>query len=157
MIIGETKSFFSVTKSWWQVDKVSPMKLVEENKSLAGFNLKKLLFKQDGGEFVRAVVNKVFDYWQKGKIHPMIDSSWALEDVQEAMQKMHIHNNVGKIVIDPCLEPKPKPPTPVKTKDKKKQTSIDEKKESVTNGADDGAAVEAQIATNGNNKAQESS
>lgn len=47
------------------------------------------------------------------------------------MQKMHDRKNVGKIILDPSLEPKPKPATPAKGKskeDKKKQSS-EEKKE----------------------------
>lgn len=51
--------------------------------------------------------------------------------VAEAMQKMHDRKNVGKIILDPSLEPKPKPATPVKGKNKedKKKQSSDEKKE----------------------------
>ena len=51
--------------------------------------------------------------------------------VAEAMQKMHDRKNVGKVILDPSLEPKPKPATPAKGKskeDKKKQSS-EEKKE----------------------------
>lgn len=29
--------------------------------------------------------------------------------VPEAMQKLHERNNIGKITIDPSMEPKPKP------------------------------------------------
>ena len=48
------------------------------------------------------------------------------------MQKMHDRKNIGKIILDPSLEPKPKPATPAKGKskeDKKKQSS-EEKKDS---------------------------
>lgn len=39
---------------------------------------------------------------------------------------MHDRKNIGKIVLDPSLEPKPKPATPVKGKSKKEDK---EKKE----------------------------
>lgn len=48
------------------------------------------------------------------------------------MQKMHDRKNVGKITLDPSMEPKPKPATPAKgkkEKDNKKQSS-EEKKDS---------------------------
>lgn len=47
------------------------------------------------------------------------------------MQKMHDRKNVGKIILDPSLEPKPKPATPAKGKNKedKKKQSSEEKKE----------------------------
>lgn len=157
MIIGETKSYFSVTKSWWQVDKVSPMKLFDDNKSVTGFNFKKLLFRQDGSEFVRTVVQKVFNLWQKNKIVAMVDSTWALEDIQEAMQYMHSRQNVGKIIIDTSLKPKPKPLTPIKSKDKKKQLSMEDKKDSVTNSGAEDTTNAASVATNGDNKAANAS
>lgn len=121
VVTGETKSFFSVARSWWQVDKVSPIKLFDENKSLAGFNLRHLLYQQGGVEYVRKTMATVFDLWSKGTIKPVVDSVFALEDVAEAMQKMHDRKNIGKLVLDPAMEPKPKPATPAKTKGKSKK------------------------------------
>lgn len=130
VVTGETKSFFSVARSWWQVDKVSPIKLFDENKSLAGFNLRHLLYQQGGVEYVRKTMATVFDLWSAGKIKPVVDSVYALEDVAEAMQKMHDRKNVGKLVLDPAMEPKPKPATPAKSKSKsKKEASEDKNKE----------------------------
>lgn len=126
VVTGETKSFFSVARSWWQVDKVSPIKLFDENKSLMGFNLRHLLYQQGGDEYVRKTIEKVFGMWSDGKIKATIDSSWALEDITEAMQKMHDRKNIGKLVLDPAATPKPKPATPAKGKAKdKKQNSED--------------------------------
>ncbi|XP_055688986.1 synaptic vesicle membrane protein VAT-1 homolog-like [Lutzomyia longipalpis] len=127
VVTGETKSFFSVARSWWQVDKVSPIKLFDENKSLAGFNLRHLLYQQDGVEYVKNTIEAIFDLWKDGKIKPTIDSTWALEDVAEAMQKMHDRKNIGKIVLDPAMEPKPKPATPAKGKAKAKKEASEEK------------------------------
>lgn len=126
VVTGETKSFFSVARSWWQVDKVSPIKLFDENKSLMGFNLRHLLYQQSGDEYVRKTIEKVFALWTDGKIKASIDSTWALEDITEAMQKMHDRKNIGKLVLDPAQTPKPKPATPAKGKAKdKKQNSED--------------------------------
>lgn len=131
IVTGETKSFFSAARSWWQVDKVSPIKLFDDNKSLAGLNLRHLLFQQGGTEYVHRAMENVFSLWTQGKVKPVVDSTWALEDVAEAMQKMHDRKNVGKLTLDPSMEPKPKPATPAKGKkkeDNKKQNS-EEKKE----------------------------
>lgn len=145
VVTGETKSFFSVARSWWQVDKVSPIKLFDENKSLAGFNLRHLLYQQDGSEYIRSTVNKIFDLWKEGKVKPVVDSAWALEDVAEAMQKMHDRKNIGKLVLDPSMEPKPKPATPAKSKSKKqasedkggKKDKEDDKKTAENGGGDE--------------------
>lgn len=66
---------------WWQVDKVSPLKLFDENRSLCGFNLRRLMYQQNGEEFVKKTMDKVFNLFLAGKIKPLVDSTWALEDV----------------------------------------------------------------------------
>lgn len=68
---------------WWQVDKVSPIKLFDENKSLAGLNLRHLLFQQGRVDYVRRAVDHVFALWGEGKVKPLVDSTWALEDVRD--------------------------------------------------------------------------
>lgn len=120
IVAGETKSFFSFAKSWWQVDKVSPIKLYEESKVISGFNLRHLLYQQGMHDYVKGVVSKVFTLYEQKKITPVVDSSWAFEDVTEAMQKMHDRKNVGKLTLNPSLEPKPKP-QPEKSKGKDKE------------------------------------
>lgn len=125
IVAGETKSFFSFAKSWWQVDKVSPIKLYDESKVISGFNLRHLLYQQGMHDYVKGVVAKVFDLYEKKKIQPVVDSSWAFEDVAEAMQKMHDHKNIGKLTLNPSLEPKPKPqPEKSKGKDKDGKAAV---------------------------------
>ncbi|KOB69476.1 Vesicle amine transport protein [Operophtera brumata] len=136
---------------WWQVDKVSPIKLFDENKSLAGLNLRHLLFQHGRADYVRRAVERVFALWGEGKVKPLVDSTWALEDVGEAMQKMHDRKNIGKLVLDPSLEPKPKPATPAKGKsgkekkpakesseEKKDKDAKDEEKKPAENGEKNG-------------------
>lgn len=108
IVTGETKSFFSFAKSWWQVDKVNPIKLSDDNKCVGGFQLRRLLFRQSQYGYVRNVVDSLLDLYRQGKIHPTIDSVWAFEDVGEGMQKLHDRKNIGKILLDPSKEPVPK-------------------------------------------------
>lgn len=133
------------------MDKVSPIKLYDENKSIAGFNLRKLLFNQDNHEYVRTLVETVFKLWEKKKIHPIIDSIFAFEDVADAMQKMHDRRNVGKIILDPAAEAKPKPVPEEGAEAEKKpaRTSLLRKlstkttRENATSGQASGTQVEA--------------
>ncbi|CAM1308323.1 VAT1L (predicted) [Pycnogonum litorale] len=145
-VSGETKSFFSVAKSWWQVDKVNPIKLYDENKTISGFNLRHLLYIQGCHDYVRDVVDKVFKLWKDGKIKANIDSTWAFEDVPEAMQKMHDRKNVGKITLDPAMEPKPKP-APTKGKDKDAKGDKTEKQLSATDSTETEGKTDAAPAT----------
>jgi hypothetical protein len=66
---------------WWQVDKVSPIKLFDENKTLSGLNLRHLLYQQNGAPYAKRIMESVFNLWKEGKIKPVVDSTWALEDV----------------------------------------------------------------------------
>ncbi|XP_026519499.1 synaptic vesicle membrane protein VAT-1 homolog-like [Terrapene carolina triunguis] len=81
MVTGETKSFFSFAKSWWQVEKVNPIKLYEENKVIAGFSLLNLLFKQGRSGLIKGIMDKLITLYNEKKIKPLVDSLWALEEV----------------------------------------------------------------------------
>lgn len=84
---------------WWQVDKVSPLKLFEENRSLSGFNLRRLMYQQNGVDFVKQTVQKVFKLFQDGKIKPLLDSTWALEDVS----KITLHYKYPSPIVKPMF------------------------------------------------------
>lgn len=78
--INVKKYLFSISQ-WWQVDKISPIKLYDENKSVAGFQLRHLVFKQGQYDYVKGVMNTLVQLYNTGKIRPIIDSAWAFEDV----------------------------------------------------------------------------
>ncbi|XP_068173196.1 synaptic vesicle membrane protein VAT-1 homolog-like [Antennarius striatus] len=124
MVTGETKSFFSFAKSWWQVEKVNPIKLYEENKVMAGFSLLNLLFKHGKCSLVRSVMDKLLCLYEEKKIKPVVDSLWALEEVKEAMQRIHDRGNIGKLILD--IE---KSPTPLMASDSTETSEAGEEEE----------------------------
>ncbi|XP_045888958.1 synaptic vesicle membrane protein VAT-1 homolog-like isoform X1 [Micropterus dolomieu] len=124
MVTGETKSFFSFAKSWWQVEKVNPIKLYEENKVIAGFSLLNLLFKHGKCSLVRSVMDKLLCLYDQKKIKPVVDSLWALEEVKEAMQRIHDRGNIGKLILD--VE---KTPTPLMASDSTETSEAGEEEE----------------------------
>ncbi|XP_061566462.1 synaptic vesicle membrane protein VAT-1 homolog-like isoform X1 [Cololabis saira] len=124
MVTGETKSFFSFAKSWWQVEKVNPIKLYEENKVIAGFSLLNLLFKQGRCSLVKSVMDKLLCLYEEKKIKPVVDSLWALEEVKEAMQRIHDRGNIGKLILD--FE---KSPTPLMANDSTETSEAGEEEE----------------------------
>ncbi|XP_014797625.1 PREDICTED: synaptic vesicle membrane protein VAT-1 homolog-like [Calidris pugnax] len=124
MVTGETKSFFSFAKSWWQVEKVNPIKLYEENKVIAGFSLLNLLFKQNRGGLIKSVMDKLLNLYTSKKIKPVVDSLWALEEVKEAMQRIHDRGNIGKLILD--VE---KAPTPLMANDSTETSEAGEEEE----------------------------
>jgi hypothetical protein len=107
------------------------------------------MYQHGSHAFVRRAVNQVYTLWSEGKIKPVVDSTWALEDVPEAMQKMHDRKNIGKIVLDPNLEPKPKPATPAKGKAKDKKTANQEEKKASSMESEEGEKKKEPELTNG--------
>ncbi|KAF5272413.1 hypothetical protein FQA39_LY07881 [Lamprigera yunnana] len=98
--------------------------VAEIRKVLGGKSIRRLMYQQGGTDFVKSVVDKIFALYKEGKIKPVVDSTWALEDVHD--------------------EPKPKPATPAKGKskeDKKKQPS-EEKKDREEKKAENGKEEE---------------
>lgn len=71
---------------WWQVEKVNPIKLYEENKVIAGFSLLNLLFKHGKCSLVKSVMDKLLCLYEQKKIKPVVDSLWALEEVRHCSE-----------------------------------------------------------------------
>ncbi|XP_076470899.1 synaptic vesicle membrane protein VAT-1 homolog-like [Babylonia areolata] len=105
VVTGETKSLLSFAKSWWQVDKVSPVRMCDENRCVGGFHLRHLLFRHGQHAYIHDVVSRLLELYTQGKITPVIDSVWAFEDVGQGMQKLQDRQNVGKVLLDPSKEP----------------------------------------------------
>ncbi|KAL7055326.1 hypothetical protein AAHC03_022767 [Spirometra sp. Aus1] len=106
-VTGDRKNLFSFAKSWIQMDRINPLKLQEESKVLGGFSLRSLIFRQ------HAQLSTIFEAWQElsklfseKKIEPIVDSVWCFEEAKEAMQKLQERNNIGKVVLNPKLQPK---------------------------------------------------
>uniref|UniRef100_A0A3P9KLH5 Vesicle amine transport 1-like n=1 Tax=Oryzias latipes TaxID=8090 RepID=A0A3P9KLH5_ORYLA len=104
--------------------KVNPIKLYEENKVIAGFSLLNLLFKQGRCSLVKKVMDKLLCLYTQKKIKPVVDSLWALEEVKEAMQRIHDRGNIGKLILD--VE---KSPTPLMASDSTETSEAGEEEE----------------------------
>ena len=100
---GETRGFFGAARAWWGMEKVSPLKLYEDNKTICGFNLRHLLYFQRQYKYVHSVLHNVFELWRVGAIKPVFDCVLHFDDHVEAMQRMLDQSHVGKIVLDPMM------------------------------------------------------
>ena len=84
IVTGETKSFFTLAKSWWQVEKVSPLKLYEENKTIAGLHLRHLL-KSDKKGYIGEKLEKIWKLMAEGKLKPVVDSTLNFKEVHPTL------------------------------------------------------------------------
>lgn len=111
---------------WWGQEKLSPLKLFEENKMIAGFNLRHLMYFHRDRAYIRGAVDKVLEMWRAGTIQPVFDAILGLDDVRrkmanlllphdyirlnlfafkfpEALQRLQEHGQTGKIILDPTM------------------------------------------------------
>ncbi|XP_014674131.1 PREDICTED: synaptic vesicle membrane protein VAT-1 homolog [Priapulus caudatus] len=98
MVRGEVRSIFSVAKTWWQMNSISPMELISKNKAICGFHMGHLTGEM---ELLRSTMLEILDLYKMGKIKPKIDSIWPFEQVGRAMAQMHDRKNIGKCILSP--------------------------------------------------------
>lgn len=104
---GESKNYFALAKNWWHVDKVSPLKLYNECRSLSGFNLHNFLFANqmyNSRRYILEIFAKLFKLYQEGAIKPVIDSIHSFDNVSVALSRLHERKNIGKVVIEPYYD-----------------------------------------------------
>ncbi|XP_046444248.1 synaptic vesicle membrane protein VAT-1 homolog-like [Daphnia pulex] len=97
------RGFLDSARSWWGQEKVSPLKLYEENKSICGFNLRNLLYFQKDRRYIRELFDRICTMWEDGEIQAVYDCVLQFDDFPEALQRMQEHGQNGKIILDPRM------------------------------------------------------
>ena len=78
---------------WW-----TPMKLMHENKGVAGVNMGHLW---DEHEMTRDALTKLLQLYRDGAIKPRIDRSFPFEQASDAHAYIEAGQNVGKVLLTP--------------------------------------------------------
>ena len=78
---------------WW-----TPMKLMHENKGVAGVNMGHLW---DEHEMTRDALTKLLQLYRDGAIKPRIDRSFPFEQASDAHAYIDAGQNVGKVLLTP--------------------------------------------------------
>ncbi len=81
--------------------KLNPLRLMNDNKSMAGVNLGRMW---DMEHKTRSWVESLLELLSKGKIDPVIDSVLPFSRAGEAHQRLENRLNVGKIILVPDEE-----------------------------------------------------
>jgi len=98
MASGETRNLLHVVSNFFKVPKYSPMKLMDDNKGVAGVNVGHLWDHQD---LLVGELKSLLALYEQKKIKPVIDSTYKFEQAAEAQRRMSERRNVGKIVLVP--------------------------------------------------------
>jgi NADPH:quinone reductase-like Zn-dependent oxidoreductase len=78
---------------WW-----TPMKLMHQNKGVAGVNMGHLWEER---EMTREAITRLLQLYQDGAIKPQIDRSFPFEQASDAHAYIEAGQNVGKVLLTP--------------------------------------------------------
>ena len=78
---------------WW-----TPMKLMHENKGVAGVNMGRLW---DHAELIAGEINALLEFYEQGHIKPHVDKAFPFEQAAEAHAYIEGGNNLGKVLLAP--------------------------------------------------------
>ena len=78
---------------WW-----TPMRLMHENKGVAGVNMGHLW---DEWEMTREAFTALLKLYEEGAIQPHVDRSFPFEQASEAHAYIEAGQNVGKVLLTP--------------------------------------------------------
>lgn len=73
-----------------------PFQLMNDNKGVMGINLGRLWSEK---ERIRGMFRELADRWARGQVEPVIDSTFPLERVGEAHDRLQDRLNFGKVVL----------------------------------------------------------
>lgn len=93
---GERRSLLRIAAQGIRMPRFSPLRMMGENRGVAGFNLGHLWHRPD---LVLGALDAVVTLWREGKIRPHVDSTFPLERAADAHRRIEERKNVGKVVL----------------------------------------------------------
>lgn len=81
--------------------KINPIRLMNDNKSVAGVNLGRMWDQLDK---TGLWVDQLLELLASGKIKPRVDRIWSFDDVAQAHRHLEERRNLGKVVLVPNTE-----------------------------------------------------
>jgi NADPH:quinone reductase-like Zn-dependent oxidoreductase len=95
---GKTRSLLHAAAQVLRVKKFSPMKLMEDNKTVAGTNMGHLF---DRPDLVRPQFQALLEMYEAGQIKPHVDRTFRFDEAPAAHHFIHERKAVGKVLLVP--------------------------------------------------------
>ena len=95
---GNTRSLVHAARQLWSVKKWSPMKLMDDNKTVSGTNMGHLFNRV---ELLEPQLADLLDMYQKGQLKPHVDRSFTFAEAAAAHQYIHDRKAKGKVLLVP--------------------------------------------------------
>jgi NADPH:quinone reductase-like Zn-dependent oxidoreductase len=97
---GKTPSRWQVLKTLGQIPwlTLNPLRLMNDNKAVAGVNLGRLWDRQD---MVSEWMHVLLEWLARGRIRPHVDRVFTFQQAAAAHHYLHERRNIGKVVLVP--------------------------------------------------------
>ena len=94
---GKSFSLLSTLKEFFSMPKFQPMDLMNQNKSVMGYHLGRLVSSEDK---IQRAVAVLYDLIQDEKIKPVIDKVFSFTEAAQAHTYIQNRKNFGKVLLD---------------------------------------------------------
>jgi NADPH:quinone reductase-like Zn-dependent oxidoreductase len=88
--------WFKAAKQFLSIPKFSPMKLMDDNRGVAGVNLGHMWHLQD---VIQRGLRDIVSRWESGAVKPHLDGVYTFEQSEEAFGRLEHGKNMGKVVM----------------------------------------------------------
>jgi synaptic vesicle membrane protein VAT-1 len=95
---GKRRSIFQALGAVLRVKKWSPMKLMDDNKTLSGTNMGHLFSRLD---LLRPQFEALLELYGEGKIKPRVDKTFPFAEAAAAHHFIHDRKAIGKVLLTP--------------------------------------------------------
>jgi NADPH:quinone reductase-like Zn-dependent oxidoreductase len=95
---GNTRSIFNALMQIMSVKKWSPMKLMDDNKTISGTNMGHLFGRP---EFIEEQLVALMAMYEKGELQPYVDRTFPFAEAGAAHQYIHDRKAKGKVLLVP--------------------------------------------------------
>jgi NADPH:quinone reductase-like Zn-dependent oxidoreductase len=98
LMSGEKRSLPRVVSQALQVPRVSPLYLMQRNRTVSGVNIGHLWGER---ELLRSELEALVALWREGHIKPRVDTTFRFTEIAAAHRRIIDRQNVGKVVLIP--------------------------------------------------------
>ncbi|MFO0737284.1 MAG: medium chain dehydrogenase/reductase family protein [Labilithrix sp.] len=95
---GNTRSIMNALMQVLSVKRWSPMKLMDDNKTIGGTNMGHLFSRPD---LIEPQLTALMEMYEKGELKPHVDKSFSFKDAAAAHQYLHDRKAKGKVLLVP--------------------------------------------------------
>lgn len=95
---GERRNLFRIIQQSLSIPLITPLGLMEKNRSVAGVNLGHLW---DEMELLNEEMTELLALFRAGRIRPRIDAVFSFTQAAEAHRRLQDRQNIGKVILLP--------------------------------------------------------